>query len=166
MVIIKLFSCDLQIILLFYLYSSTKSILLTGNITRAVLVKLQCLHHPSFIIQCRHWVNVKIQASLWFKRTCNHLWNSGVTKREKRWMIPIVRRAVCVALANRLFICCRRMFQSWRGVVTLGQLRGRSLVLFVNLKINRVRYDLHDRFMFLELSWSYGSWIYTNAYHY
>jgi hypothetical protein len=39
MVIIKLFSCDLKIILLFYIYSSTKSILLTGNITRAVLVK-------------------------------------------------------------------------------------------------------------------------------
>jgi len=54
MVIIKLFSCDLQIILLFYIYSSAKSILLTGNITRAVLIKLQCLHHPSCIIQCRH----------------------------------------------------------------------------------------------------------------
>ena len=40
MIIIKLFSCNLQIILLFYIYSSTKSILLTGNITRAVLVKL------------------------------------------------------------------------------------------------------------------------------
>jgi hypothetical protein len=92
MVIIKLFSCDLQIILLFYIYSSTKSILLTGNIARAVLVKLQCLHHPSFIIQCHHYVNVKIQASLWFKRTCNHLWNSSVTKREKRWMIPIVTK--------------------------------------------------------------------------
>jgi hypothetical protein len=38
MVIIKLFSCDLKIILLFYIYSSTKSILLTGNTTRAVLV--------------------------------------------------------------------------------------------------------------------------------
>ena len=89
MVIIKLFACDLQIILLFYIYSSTKSILLTCNITHAVLVKLQCLHQPSFIIQCRHLVNVKIQASLWFKRTCNHLWNSSVTKQEKRWMIPI-----------------------------------------------------------------------------
>ena len=83
-------NASLKIILLFYIYSSTKSILLTGNITRAVLVKLQCLHHPSFIIQCRHYVNVKIQASLWFKRTINHLWNSSVTKREKRWMIPIV----------------------------------------------------------------------------
>jgi hypothetical protein len=28
-------------------YSSTKSILITGNTTRAVLVKLQCLHHQS-----------------------------------------------------------------------------------------------------------------------
>ena len=89
MVIIKPFSCDLQIILLFYMYSSTKSILLTGHITCAVLVKLQYLHHPSFIIQYRHYVNVKIQVSLWFKRTCNHLWNSSITKREKRWMIPI-----------------------------------------------------------------------------
>jgi hypothetical protein len=89
MVIIKLFSCDLQIILLFYIYSSTKSILLTGNITRAVLAKLQCLHNPSFIIQCRHYVNVMIQASLWFKRTINHLWNSSVTKRDKWWLIPI-----------------------------------------------------------------------------
>ena len=31
----------------------------------------------------------KKQASLWFKRTINHLWNSSVTKQEKRWMIPI-----------------------------------------------------------------------------
>jgi hypothetical protein len=31
---------------------------------------------------------------LWFKRTCNHLWNSSVTKREKRWMIPIDHRYV------------------------------------------------------------------------
>ena len=52
--ILKLFSCDLQIILLFYIYSSTKFILLTGIIIRTVLVKLQCFHHPSFIIQCRH----------------------------------------------------------------------------------------------------------------
>jgi hypothetical protein len=31
----------------------------------------------------------EIQASWWFKRTCNHLWKNNVTKRKKRWMIPI-----------------------------------------------------------------------------
>ena len=31
----------------------------------------------------------EIQASWWFQRTCNHLWNNNVTKREKRWMTPI-----------------------------------------------------------------------------
>ena len=28
---------------------------------------------------------------MWFKRTCNHLWNRSVTKREKQWMIPIYK---------------------------------------------------------------------------
>ena len=117
MVIKKLFFCYLKIILLFSIYSSTKSILLTGNITRAVLVKLQCLHHPSFIIQCRHWVNLKIQASLWFKRTINHLWNSSVTKREKRWMIPITLRtcswwkcSITRARTYILLLCSNKYF--------------------------------------------------------
>ena len=64
----------LRLILLFYIYSSTKYILLTGNITRAVLVKLQCLHHPSFIIQC------VIRLMLRYKRFCDS--NAHVTTYE------------------------------------------------------------------------------------
>jgi hypothetical protein len=44
MVIIKLFSCDWKIILLFYIYSSTKSILLTGNTTRVKRPQLTLRH--------------------------------------------------------------------------------------------------------------------------
>lgn len=43
-------------------------------------------------------------------------------------------RALCMALVNRIFICCRRMNLSWCGIVALGRpLRTRTLVLFVEL---------------------------------
>lgn len=45
--------------------------------------------------------------------------------------LPIVCRAVCVVLMNRLFICCRRMYLSRRGVVALWRLRALPLTLIV-----------------------------------
>jgi len=63
------------------------------------------------------------------------------------WWLPIVYRAVSVALVNLLFIW-QQMYISWRDFVTRGRpLLTRSLVLFVALYLSRrhwmVRTILH-----------------------